>query len=214
MLRPYGLLVFCVLAPAAAGAQVRFVAPVAPVVPATPRLLLPAPVLTPALPHLTPAPPRLTPALPGAAPVVPALGAGAEVAPPAASKAELDFAADASARVALLADDIAAEAGYRSSRMSGADFTAVVAEAAAREDAAAAPTPQAQAAAVRVRAALLRVVRALLRPEQPLNTQVRRLLSVWQVFNEEMSRAAAEKGSLEGVAAEAELFAEQVERSV
>ncbi|MBI5597703.1 MAG: hypothetical protein HY928_16570 [Elusimicrobia bacterium] len=207
------LLLAAALTSLPASAQVRFVAPVAPVVPVAPRLVLPAPVLTPALPNLTPAPPRLTPALPGPALQAPALGAGAEVTPPAPSQAELDFAADASGRVALLADDIAAEAGYRSIRMSGADFSAVVAEAAAREDAAAAPTPQAGAAAVRVRAALLRVVKALLKPEQPLNTQVRRLLSVWQVFNEEMARAAAEKRTLEGVAAEAELFAEQVESS-
>jgi hypothetical protein len=61
---------------------------------------------------------------------------------------------------------------------------------------------------------MLRVVRALLTPNQPLNTQVRRLLSVWQVFNQEMARAAAEKGTLEAVTDEAALFASQVEASV
>ena len=215
MKRPCALLALCVLLPAASWAQVRIVTPVAPIVPA-PRLVLPAPVLTPALPNLTPAPPRLTPALPGAAPQVPAVGAGAAVSAPAASKAELDFAADASAQLALLADDIAAEAGLRAGRMSGGDFLAVVEEAAARyaSEAPGAPSEAARAAAVRVQAATLRMARALLKPGQPLGTQIRRLLSVWQVFNEEMSRAAAEKGTLEGVVSEAELFASQVEASV
>lgn len=212
---PSAAFALCVLFAAQAWAQVRFVAPVAPVVPVAPRLVLPAPALTPSLPNLTPAPPRLTPALPGASAQVPSVGPGAAL-PAAASKAELEFAADASAQLALLADDIAAEAGLRAGQMSGGDFLAVVEEAAARyaREAPGAPSAPAREAALKVQAATLRVARALLKAEQPLGTQIRRLLSVWQVFNQEMVRAAEEKGTLEGVVSEAELFASQVEASI
>jgi hypothetical protein len=43
--------------------------------------------------------------------------------------------------------------------------------------------------------------------------QVRRLLAVWNVFNQEMASAASQ-GALDAIEEEARLFASQVEQSV
>lgn len=202
-----------------AAAQLRVVAPQVPLTPVVPGLALPSQGISSPVPAL-PSAPRPTPALPAVAAAprvfVPGTGPGAAVPVPA-SKAELDFAAYASAELAALADDLAAENGLRAGAMKGGDFIAVVEAAAARWSAEAgtrAPSPRAVAAGTAAQAGMLRVVRALLTPDQPLNTQVRRLLSVWQVYNQEMTRVAAEKGTLEAVTDEAALFASQVEASV
>ena len=71
----------------------------------------------------------------------------------------------------------------------------------------------AYAAARTVQAGMARIVKALLKAEEPLTPQIRRVLSVWNVFNQEMA-AAAEKGSLSAVEEEALLFASRVEQSV
>ena len=60
---------------------------------------------------------------------------------------------------------------------------------------------------------MVRVVKAMLKPGEPLNGQIRRILSVWNVFNQEME-AAAQKGSFSAIEDEARLFASQVEQSV
>lgn len=199
-----------------AAAQLRTAVPrlpAAPAVPVVPRApVLSAPSLAPALPR--PALPALSaPALPAAPnPVVPEVGPAAPAAP--ATKAELDHAAGAAFALGLAADDLGAENGLRVSRMSGADFIAVVTEARSRLDAAGGgPSPRAEAAARDVRASVLRVVRALVKPELPMSAQAPRLMSVWQVMGEELARAA-EGGTLDAVTADAALFASQVEASV
>jgi len=129
----------------------------------------------------------------------------------AASPEELAFAAAVSPALAARADDLAASKGLKAARMSGAEFLTVLDEA--RGAGPAAPTPAAAAAAREIESALIRVARALIPAEQPLSGSIRRALAVWQVFNQEMA-VAAEKGSLEAVAADAALFASQVENSV
>ena len=128
-----------------------------------------------------------------------------------ASPEELDFAAGASHGLALRADDLGAEKGFKSSRMSGADFLGLLEEA--RVSAPAAPSPAAGAAAREVEAQVLRVARALIPAEKPLSESVRRALAVWQVFDQELA-VAASKGKLDAIVAEARLFASQVEESV
>jgi len=180
--------------------------PVLPV-PLLPAVPLRSPAfqpLAPLLPSIQAAPKTLfVPVLPSAGPVV--LKATPE---------ELAFAAGAAAQLALLADDIGEERGWKSSRMSGQDFLDML--EAGRERWIAqqkAPSPEAARAAGAVQESLLRIVKALLKPEEPLQGQVRRALSVWNVFDQEMA-AASEKGTLEAVEAEARLFASQVEQSV
>lgn len=219
------VLAACLAVPASA--QFRAGTPVAPVipsVPAAPRLAVP--LLSPSLaaPAL-PTAPRLSPALPSvsaptlAAPRVPANGVSVpEVGPGAvpvpATRAELDYAAGAAFALGQAADDLGAESGLRVSRMGGADFIALVEEARARQDAAGGgPSARADAAAKDVRAAVLRVVRALVRPDLPMSVQAPRLMSVWQVMTQELSRAA-ESGALDAVLEDAALFASQVESSV
>jgi len=78
--------------------------------------------------------------------------------------------------------------------------------------AAAAPSPESLEAARTVQAQVVRWVSKLLVQDQPLYPQIRRVLAVWDVFNQEMARAA-EQGTLEAVTDDAELFATQVENS-
>ena len=134
-------------------------------------------------------------------------------AEPAASAEELDFAAGAGTDLGRRADDLGAARGMKAASMSGADFIALAEDSRRAADAEPAPTPAAGEAARAVRAALLRVVRALTPADAPLSGGVRRTLAVWQVFDQELA-AAAKGGSLRAVAAEAELFASQVEASV
>lgn len=207
-----------------AGAQFRVVTPVVPVAPVAPRLA--APMLSPSLAApVVPAAPRLSPVLPSAAaPVlasprtaangvsVPDVGPASVPSP--VSREELDYAAGAAFSLGQAADDLGAESGLRVSKMGGADFISLVEEARRRQDAAeGAPSPRAAAAAKDVRAAVLRVVRALVRPDLPMATQAPRLMSVWQVMTQELSRAA-EAGTLEAVLEDAALFASQVEQSI
>lgn len=208
-----------------AAAQLRTAVPSVPAAPLAPRLAAPvlsAPAVTA---PVLPAAPRVGPVLPSvAAPVlaaprlpangvsVPEVGPGAVLGP--ATRAELDYAAGAAFALGQAADDLGAESGLRVSRMGGADFIALVSEARARQDAAGGgPSARADAAAKDVRAAVLRVVRALVRPDLPMSVQAPRLMSVWQVMTQELSRAA-ESGSLEAVLEDAALFASQVESSV
>lgn len=193
-----------------AAAQFRAAAPVVPVTPIAPRLA--APVLAPAVvaPVLSVVP-RLSPVLPAPAVAVPDVGPAAPAQP--ASRAELDYAAGAAFALGVAADDLGAESGLRVAKMGGADFIALVEEARRRLDAAGgAPSARAGSAAKDVRAAVLRVVRALVRPELPMAAQAPRLLSVWQVMSQELARAA-EAGTLDAVVEDAALFATQVERS-
>jgi hypothetical protein len=57
------------------------------------------------------------------------------------------------------------------------------------------------------------MVKAMLKPGEPLDGKIRRILSVWNVFNQAMEEAA-QKGSTQAVEDEARLFAQQVEQSV
>jgi len=207
-----------------ASAQFRVVAPVVPTAPVVPRLA--PPLLSPSIAApVLPVAPRMSPLLPSAVgPVLAAPSAAAngvsvpDVGPsgiPApASREELDYAAGAAFSLGQAADDLGAESGLRVSKMGGADFIALVEEARRRQDAAeGAPSPRAAAAAKDVRAAVLRVVRALVKPDLPMSTQTPRLMSVWQVMTQELSRAA-EAGTLDAVLADAALFASQVEQSL
>lgn len=143
---------------------------------------------------------------------VPDVGPAGE--PSAATREELDYAAGAAFALGQAADDLGAESGLRVSRMGGADFIALVEEARDRQDAAGGgPSVRADAAAKDVRAAVLRVVRALVRLDLPMSVQAPRLMSVWQVMTEELSRAA-EAGTLDAVLKDAALFAAQVESSI
>lgn len=207
-----------------AGAQFRVVTPIVPVAPVAPRLA--APVLSPSIAApVIPVAPRLSPVLPSvAAPVlaspraaangvsIPEVGPAGVPAP--ASREELDYVAGAAFSLGQAADDLGAESGLRVSKMGGADFIDLVEEARRRQDASeGAPSPRAAAAAKDVRAAVLRVVRALVNPNLPMSTQAPRLMSVWQVMTQELSRAA-EAGTLDAVLADAALFASQVEQSI
>ncbi|MBI5201637.1 MAG: hypothetical protein HY925_08645 [Elusimicrobia bacterium] len=133
----------------------------------------------------------------------------------AASEAELAFVAGASAELAKLADEIGAERGVKASAMTGADFLALIEAGRARFAAQAqAPTRRAYQGALSVQANLARVARALLVPGEPVKPQLPRLLSVWQVFTQEMQGAASEKKTVDAIEDDAKLFAEQVEQSV
>jgi adenylate kinase len=118
-------------------------------------------------------------------------------------------AAAAGPDLARRADDLGAAKGLRIKSMTGAQFIASVKEAAARADA-----EDSDASSQRVRAALVRVVEALVPADKPMLESAGRLFSVWQVFGEESLRVAAETGSPQAVALDAELFAAQVEASV
>lgn len=129
----------------------------------------------------------------------------------AATPEELAFVSAVSPGLAARADDLAAAKGLKASRMTGAEFLAVLDEA--RGSGPAAPTPAAAAAAKEIEGQLVRVARALIPADQPLSGSIRRALAVWQVFDQEMAIAAS-KGSLDAVVADAKLFASQVEDSV
>ena len=208
-----------------AAAQFRVVVPVVPIAPVAPRLVAPVLSVPSVVAPVLPVAPRFSPVLPTpAAPVlaaphtaangvsIPDVGPAGVPAP--ASRQELDYAAGAAFSLGQAADDLGAESGLRVSKMGGADFIALVEEARRRQDAAeGAPSPRAAAAAKDVRAAVLRVVRALVNPNLPMSSQSPRLMSVWQVMTQELSRAA-EAGTLDAVLADASLFASQVEQSV
>jgi hypothetical protein len=130
-----------------------------------------------------------------------------------ATAAELDFAATAGTELGTRADDIGEQRGQKAARMSGAEFITLVEDARRAADAHPAPSPAAAAAAKEVRAALVRVVRALVPLDKPFAESAPRALSVWQVFDQEMSIAAG-RGTLAAVADDARLFASQVEASV
>ena len=133
-----------------------------------------------------------------------------------ASAEELAFASKAALELAVLAEEWGAEHGMKASQMTGKDFLAMVEAGMARyeeRNKAGAPSPRAYAAARTVQAGMARIVKALLKAEEPLYPQIRRVLSVWNVFNQEMA-ATAEKGSLSAIEEEALLFASQVEQSV
>jgi hypothetical protein len=192
-----------------AGARVLFLSPVAPIGPALGNLPLAGPALTPALP----VPGALAPSLGSSLPLVDAMPLpaavpeavnAADAVPPSADAAR--EAAGASVNLAVAADDLAHERGLKAKTMSGAEFVAVVAEAV--------ELSRGSSHARAVQASMLRVVRALVREDLPLAPQMGRLLAVWQVFNQEMSRVAEESGSARAVAAEAALFASQVEDSI
>lgn len=133
-----------------------------------------------------------------------------------ASAEELAFAAGSALELARLADDIGAERGLKAKAMTGADFAAIIQAARARyaaTAAASAPSPRALTAALAVQAHAERMARALLSRSEPLDSQIRRLLSVWTVLNQELEVAAG-RSSVEAVEAEAKLFADQVEQSI
>ncbi len=123
---------------------------------------------------------------------------------------ELVFISAVSPGLAARADDLAAAKGLKASRMTGAEFLAVLDEA--RGSGPAEPTPAAAAAAKEIETQLVRVARALIPADQPLSGSINRALAVWQVFDQELAIAAS-KGSLDAVVADAKLFAAQVEDS-
>ena len=211
-----------------ASAQFRVAVPVVPIAPVAPRLAAPVLSAPAAAVSVLPAAPRLSPILPRPSTPLRAPGAvapyaangvsvpdvGPAAVPAPASREELDFVAGEAFALGQAADDLSAKSGLRVSKMGGSDFIALVEEARRRQDAAPeAPSPRAAAAAKDVRAAVLRVVRALVKPELPMATQAPRLMSVWQVMTQELSRAA-EAGALDAVLQDAALFASQVESSV
>jgi hypothetical protein len=136
--------------------------------------------------------------------------------PSPASQEELTFTAQASAGLASAAEDWGAEHGRKFSRMGGQEFLEMLDAGMARyaqQNQAKAPSPQAYAAALTVQTQLVRLVKAMLKPGEPLDGQIRRILSVWNVYNQAMQEAA-EKGSTQAIEDEARLFAQQVEQSV
>lgn len=136
--------------------------------------------------------------------------AAGETSAPASAE-ELSYAAGAAHALALRTDDLGSAKGLKSRGMNGADFLGLLEEAHASPPAA--PTPKAASAASEVEASIIRVARALIAPDKPLDESIRRALAVWQVFDQEMAAAAA-KGTLDAVVADARLFASQVEDSV
>jgi adenylate kinase len=112
--------------------------------------------------------------------------------------------------LAAAADELGASRGIKISQMSGAQFVAMVKDAAAAEDA----RPGTTADARTVRAHVVRVVEALVAADKPALESLPRLSSVWQVMGQELSARAAEHGTIAAVLADAELFATQVEASV
>ncbi len=145
-----------------------------------------------------------------------ALLTGAVLSAPSAADAaatpeELSFAVGASQALAARADDFGASKGLKARTMSGADFTGMLDEA--RGSGAPAPTPAAAAAVAEIESAVVRFARALIPADKPLVDSLSRALAVWQVFDQEMTIAAS-KGGLEAIAADAKLFASQVEDSV
>jgi hypothetical protein len=132
------------------------------------------------------------------------------------SPEELAFASKAALELAVLAEDWGEKNGMKASRMTGKDFLAMVEAGMARyeeRNKAGAPSPRAYAAARTVQAGMARVVKALLKAEEPLYPQIRRILSVWNVYNQAMEEAS-QKGSLSAIEEDALLFASQVEQSV
>lgn len=220
-----------------ARAQIRVAAPEVRLAPAVSPVLaapaLPTPSLFTAAPLAASLPvsavPAASPSPIQAAPPLAAMAAHAESAAasfdggsarpaapgdaPPATAAELDFAAGAGSDLGRRADDLGEARGQKAGRMSGADFISLVEDARRAADAEPAPSPAAARAASAVRASLARVVRALTAEDKPLSDGLRRTLSVWQVFDQEMAVAAG-RGTLEGISAEAALFASQVEQSV
>ncbi|MBI5241798.1 MAG: hypothetical protein HY926_15100 [Elusimicrobia bacterium] len=177
---------------------------------AAPALMSPsltlAPISLAASPTVAPAPTATVPA------VQPEIGIVSRDSTPE----ELAFVSKAALELAVLAEDWGAERGLKASRMTGKDFLSMLDAGLARYEErhqAQAPSPRAYAAARVVQAQAVRMVKALLKTEEPLYPQVRRILSVWNVFNQEMEAAAA-KGSASAIEEEARLFASQVERSV
>lgn len=138
-------------------------------------------------------------------------GALAPASAPEAADPAVSFVLDASRSLASRADDLGESRGLKAATMSGGDFVGLLESAAA--SAPRGPTPAATAAAREVATALVRVSRALIPADQPLKPALPRALAVWQVFDQEM-RLAAEKGGLDAIAADARLFADQVEASV
>jgi hypothetical protein len=139
----------------------------------------------------------------------------AQVAPTAASTAELEFAAKAPALLAKIADDLGAERGWKASSMRCSDFLGLLKDARAvfqERYAPKAPSPAAARAASKIQGQALRIVSAMGEGEAPLSGRIRIILGVWNVFNQEIEAAAA-KGTLEALEAEARLFARQVESS-
>ena len=210
----FPLCALAALLAAPASAQMKFVAPVVPMTPALGKLALPTPSLSPGLGSSLPVIPSLTPsmaAVPGSL-SVPKIGRAVAVAaaeparPPESFPSETAVSvAESSLHLAQRADSLAVERGLRVDLMTGAQFLAVV-EDAARESTG--------AGAAAVNRSLVRVVRALLAPDAPLRPQMGRLLGVWQVFNQEMARVAEETGNVRAVVDEADLFARQVEASL
>ncbi|MCR4296671.1 MAG: hypothetical protein NUW21_14155, partial [Elusimicrobia bacterium] len=107
--------------------------------------------------------------------------------------------------------DLGAAKGLKARTMSGAEFVGMLDEA--RGSGAPAPTPAAAAAVAEIESAVVRFARALIPADKPLVDSLSRALAVWQVFDQEMAIAAS-KGTLEAIAADATLFASQVEASV
>ncbi len=132
------------------------------------------------------------------------------------SEEELSFAAKASWNLGRMADDIAAEKGQTSSQMSTHDFVELMREAKDQfilTHKSLAPTPGAFKASVSVIDSIIHIVATLGAVEEPLHNKVRRILSVWNIFNQAMVEAS-EMGSLGDIIGEAKLFAHQVEQSV
>ena len=201
-------------------AQVKFVTPVLPVSPAVGKLALPVPKLAPTLGQSLLAAPTLTPVFPlvPKAVLVPKIGVGIPVTGvngadsnrlKSSSGESLESVKKASAQLAVLADEIAAGKGLKIGDMQGKDFIAAIEQASNELS-----RMEKGEGTLKVRDSMVRIVRALIKPDLPLKPQMARLLSVWQVFDQELARVASETGSIEAVFKDAVLFAEQVENSV
>lgn len=132
------------------------------------------------------------------------------------AREEADFAAKASWVLGRTADELGAAKGQKSGKMSTHDFVRLLREA--QEEFAKtywdrAPTEPSYRAALAVNESIVRIIAAVGRKDEPLHNQIRRMLSVWQIFNEAMTEAA-ERGTIGDVIGEAKLFAHQVEASV
>jgi hypothetical protein len=126
------------------------------------------------------------------------------------------FAAKSSWLLGRTADELGAAKGQTSGKMTTHDFVGLLREAQEqfiKTHESEAPTREAFKAAVTVNESIIRIVAALGKKNEPLHNQIRRILSVWQIFNQAMEEAA-ERGTLGDVIGEAKLFAYQVEQSI
>jgi hypothetical protein len=129
---------------------------------------------------------------------------------------ERTFAVIAGPELAFIADNLSGQRNMKASRINGKDFLVLIEEARSLfilQHKSNAPSPKALLCAIKVQDQLLRVAHAMIKPQEPLEGQIRMFLSVWQTFNQALAEKL-DQGTLKAIEDEAVLFAQQVEASV